>query len=113
MRWSANRSTFLKHIFIGQDCASLAAVDAALSPVLRPLLSSLLGSDYVQAYGGVVEALPGAGNQAWHLDGEPLFADIELPPHAVTVFVALGAVDADSGLGSPQVRMSGLELTSG
>ena len=87
----------------GQDEGALARLDAALGEHVGPLVEALLGEEWKRAYGGVVEALPGAEAQGWHVDGGHLFQGLDCPPHALTVFVALCRVDAETGLGSPQV----------
>ena len=92
---------------VAQETGAFQALDAALQTRLGPLLAALLGTAWRRAYGGVVEALPGAEAQDWHMDGDHLFEGLDCPPHALTVFVALCSVDAASGLGSPQVRGRG------
>lgn len=58
----------------------------------------------VLAYTGLVVSLPGAVDQTWHTDGEALYPDMQLPPHALTVFLPLDDLCGATGsaLGSPE-----------
>lgn len=64
------------------------SIDAHWLPAVR----SALGVECVRIKTGVVVALPGAAQQAVHVDGKPLFDRddfVPLPPHCLTVFVPL------------------------
>lgn len=66
------------------------------NPTLRPLIDSLLGSDSVLVYAGLIYSFPESADQPWHQDGEPLFPeqpDLALPPYALNVFVPLSDTD--------------------
>eukprot|EP00045_Choanoeca_perplexa_P009088 m.85859 g.85859 ORF g.85859 m.85859 type:complete len:276 (-) comp14743_c0_seq3:1818-2645(-) len=67
-------------------------------PVLKGLLDLVLGEDHVVAFTGVVQSLPGAEAQGWHMDGDHLFQPWQLPPHAVTVFFNLTELSDEQGI---------------
>eukprot|EP00730_Choanoeca_flexa_P000832 TRINITY_DN10355_c0_g2_i1.p2 TRINITY_DN10355_c0_g2~~TRINITY_DN10355_c0_g2_i1.p2 ORF type:complete len:275 (+),score=47.35 TRINITY_DN10355_c0_g2_i1:3501-4325(+) len=70
----------------------------AQQPVLKGLLDVILGEDHVQLFSGVVQSLPGAETQGWHMDGDHLFQPWQLPPHAVTVFFNLTDLAEEQGI---------------
>lgn len=76
--------------------------DAALvqHPGWWPVVQHVLGSDACLNYAGLVVSLAGSDDQQWHVDGPHLFSDVEVPAHALTVFIPL--VDVDETLGCPQ-----------
>ena len=49
-------------------------------------------------YAGVVVSFPGSEPQGWHVDGAHLSNDDQLPPHALTVFVAPHDVRCNRGI---------------
>lgn len=101
-----------------QECASRSAgrLDVRMPrdwPILEHIdnqlkgfMGSVLIDDYALSYCGVVDSLPGAADQAWHRDGDFLFGALPMrvPPHALTVFVALEDLPATSERGAPQVE---------
>ena len=70
--------------------------------VWLPFVHAVLGEDAVELWRGVVDNRPGSETQGWHRDGEILFADVELPPHCVTVFLPLLDLPAGTDLGPTQ-----------
>ncbi len=71
------------------------------NPNLMPILSRLLGDDFVISSFGSVVAFPGAEDQPVHFDHPPLFeseqACSDLPPHAITVVIPLVDIDEETG----------------
>eukprot|EP00052_Salpingoeca_macrocollata_P009754 m.76667 g.76667 ORF g.76667 m.76667 type:complete len:272 (-) comp17242_c0_seq4:26-841(-) len=74
--------------------------DLARDAAVQHLVCAVLGADAELKYSGCVVSLPGAADQNWHQDGDHLFpeTELQLPPHALTVFVALEDVHAAQGL---------------
>jgi hypothetical protein len=67
------------------------------NPTLEALLDGVLGPHKL-AFMGIVQSLPGAEAQGWHMDGDHLFTPWQLPPHAVTVFVYLADLAEEQGI---------------
>ena len=61
----------------------------------EPLVDAVLG-DHQELYRGVLLSRRGAGRQEWHRDSERLF-DVELPPHALTIFLPLQEITKEMG----------------
>eukprot|EP00043_Microstomoeca_roanoka_P029854 m.23515 g.23515 ORF g.23515 m.23515 type:complete len:140 (+) comp9511_c0_seq1:128-547(+) len=57
-----------------------------------------------QGFRSCISIQTGSDDQSWHVDGDHLFPHIQLPPHAVTVFIPLQEVTP--ALGSPQFLTS-------
>ena len=79
--------------------------DAAIEELIdkgpwRPLLSRLLGPDYVSLYQSAIVSVPGAGQQALHSDNGHLFGleGTQVPEaHCVTLIVPLVDVNDENG----------------
>lgn len=75
--------------------------DLFASPLLSPILQSLLGPGYVLSSFGSVVTFPGADAQPIHFDHPPLFESEqrcnEIPPYAITVVIPLVDIDASTG----------------
>eukprot|EP00035_Acanthoeca_spectabilis_P038296 m.51849 g.51849 ORF g.51849 m.51849 type:complete len:316 (-) comp9073_c0_seq2:2220-3167(-) len=77
----------------GSHLNSLLASADKLVDVCR----GVLGADATLLYTGVVMSFAGSVDQGWHVDGDHL-SEKQLPPHALTVFVADSTVPPDAGL---------------
>lgn len=70
--------------------------DPAKCPWLQ-LVRHLIGESARLCHVGVIVALSDAVGQQWHSDGDHVDDDLQLPPHALNVFVPLVDVSADNG----------------
>ncbi len=86
----------------GLELPPFAAAIEAVTQALTPSLDWAFGSDWVLNYKGIVDSFPASHAQAMHRDGDFLFP-MEMPPHAVTVFVALEDLTEASNMGCPKV----------
>eukprot|EP01090_Pellita_catalonica_P009030 TRINITY_DN20093_c0_g1_i1.p1 TRINITY_DN20093_c0_g1~~TRINITY_DN20093_c0_g1_i1.p1 ORF type:complete len:364 (+),score=55.91 TRINITY_DN20093_c0_g1_i1:30-1094(+) len=83
--------------FLAPDSPLLA------NPILQSILSEIFQDDFKFNFGGIVSSFPGSKDQEWHQDGSHLFPELEdmqLPTHAVTIFIPL--IDVDQKLGPTQ-----------
>ena len=72
----------------------LAQLLEAAGAAWMPLVKALLGDDARLCHAGCITALPDCAGQKWHSDGDHVHDEMQLPAHAVNVFVPL----IDSGL---------------
>ena len=72
----------------------LARLLEAAGAAWMPLVKALLGDDARLCHAGCITALPDCAGQKWHSDGDHVHDEMQLPAHAVNVFVPL----IDSGL---------------
>lgn len=68
-------------------------------PRWMALVRALLGPDARLIYAGLLITLGGAGEQAWHADGDHLFGPEvnRLPPHCLNIFFPLVDLGKDNG----------------
>lgn len=84
------------------DLVGLPAPQEAVDQAERawlPVVSALLGRDLRRLWVGSFLALPaaeGCSHQPWHTDAPHLF-NVQLPPHALNVFLPLADVNLDDG----------------
>lgn len=70
----------------------------ALDPLISRLVRQLLGPKTYLEKAGMIVSHPGAAAQRWHMDTPHLFASkAHLPPHSLTVFIALVAFTEENG----------------
>lgn len=63
-----------------------------------PVVRAVLGPECILSYAGLISSFPSSWNQPWHGDGPHLFGnDLQLPPHALNVFIALQDVTEELG----------------
>lgn len=62
-----------------------------------PLVRALIGDQVRLCHVGVIVALSDSAQQKWHSDGDHVHADLQLPPHALNVFLPLVDVTAKNG----------------
>eukprot|EP00037_Helgoeca_nana_P006718 m.61577 g.61577 ORF g.61577 m.61577 type:complete len:330 (+) comp17583_c0_seq1:290-1279(+) len=77
--------------------SSLAHTLLSRADDVAEVCRGVLGSDATLLYTGVVDSFGHSDDQGWHVDGDHL-AETQLPPHALTVFIATSTVDPAAGL---------------
>lgn len=72
-----------------------------LPPAVERVLTASLGNEFVFDTFGIINALPGAAEQAWHRDGGILYGghplDLMVPASAVTVAIPLVEMNDETG----------------
>ena len=65
----------------------------------KPAVDATLGPGNQELFRGLVINTPGSSDQGWHSDGDHIFPEsgFHLPPHCVTVFVALSDIIEELG----------------
>jgi len=80
---------------------SFARPEVLLPPGVEQVLCECLGPDFVFDSWGIINALPGAGEQHWHRDGGILFPsnpiNAMLPPSAITLAIPLVEMNHETG----------------
>ena len=72
--------------------------ELAARPEIAAIVRALLGSKTYLEKAGLILSHPGAEAQRWHMDNPHLYAiPTHLPPHSLTVFVALCELTAANG----------------
>jgi len=90
------------------DCVEVETIVLGCKP-LMDVVYAILGEDCHIVNKSLVISLPGAEDQAWHVDGGHISLTEDLPCHCLNVFLPL--VDVEQQDGPTELRLGGHLLT--